>query len=125
MEMVWLRCQNKIVCSLLLLLWLDSKGKYHVIDLWQEEMVSARDSETILRWEAAGTAHADVYTFGAGMIDTGAVPIAKLAAAWTPTDDLFGTKLKAAVKASRVSTRRTAARLQSQRVRRLSRSRPS
>lgn len=36
------------------------------------------DDDRLVTWEIAGTAHADVYTFGAGMIDTGAVPIAEL-----------------------------------------------
>jgi hypothetical protein len=57
------------------------------------------DDDRLVTWEIAGTSHADVYTFGAGMIDTGALPIDELAAAWTPSDELFGTKLQAPVNA--------------------------
>lgn len=57
------------------------------------------DDERLVTWEIAGTAHADVYTFGAGMIDTGSLPIGELAAAWTPSDELFGVRLKAPVNA--------------------------
>jgi len=57
------------------------------------------DDDRLVTWEIAGTSHADVYTFGAGMIDTGALPIAELAAAWTPRDEYFGTKLKVPVNA--------------------------
>ena len=57
------------------------------------------DDDHLVTWEVAGTSHADVYTFGAGMIDTGALPIDELAAAWTPLDEYFGTKLQAPVNA--------------------------
>ena len=57
------------------------------------------DDDHLVTWELAGTSHADVYTFGAGMIDTGALPIEELAAAWTPLDEYFGTKLAAPVNA--------------------------
>ena len=39
------------------------------------------DSDMFRLWEVAGTSHADVYTFVAGFVDSGALPIAELAAA--------------------------------------------
>jgi hypothetical protein len=44
-------------------------------------------------WEIPGTSHADVYTFGAGFIDSGSTPLDKLAAAWQPTDKILGAQL--------------------------------
>lgn len=44
-------------------------------------------------WEVPGTSHADVYTFGAGFIDSGSTPLDKLAAAWQPTDKILGAQL--------------------------------
>ena len=44
-------------------------------------------------WEIPGTAHADIYTFGAGFIDSGSAPLDKLAAAWQPTDKILGMQL--------------------------------
>jgi hypothetical protein len=45
------------------------------------------DSDKLRVWELAGSAHADNYSF-AGMIDSGTLPIQKLAAAWAPMVDL-------------------------------------
>jgi Alpha/beta hydrolase domain len=44
-------------------------------------------------WEIPGTAHADIYTFAAGFIDSGSTPLDKLAAAWQPTDKILGMQL--------------------------------
>jgi Alpha/beta hydrolase domain len=54
--------------------------------------LSARqdDHESFALWEIAGAAHADMYTFAAGRIDTGHLPISELAAAWRPRDEVFG-----------------------------------
>jgi hypothetical protein len=47
----------------------------------------------------AGTSHADVYTFAAGLIDTGQLPIEELAVAWRPGNDVFGMKFDKPVNA--------------------------
>ena len=47
------------------------------------------DAEHLVTWEMAGTSHADVYTFAAGMLDTGSLPIDELAPLWLPTRDLL------------------------------------
>ena len=52
------------------------------------------DNDKFRLWEVAGTAHADVYTFVAGFIDSGALPIAELAAAWKPTTAPLGFELE-------------------------------
>jgi hypothetical protein len=44
-------------------------------------------------WEIPGTAHADIYTFMAGFIDSGSTPLEKLGAAWQPTDKILGMQL--------------------------------
>ena len=51
------------------------------------------DHDRLRVWEVPGTAHADNYSFGAGMIDSGTIPIEKLAAAWAPTSEILGAKL--------------------------------
>jgi hypothetical protein len=53
--------------------------------------LSARqdDHESFVLWEIAGTAHADMYTFSAGLIDTGRLPTSRLATAWRPRDKVF------------------------------------
>jgi hypothetical protein len=51
------------------------------------------DNQNLRTWEIAGTAHADNYLFGVAGIDTGFLPIEKLAAAWGPIDNLQGLKL--------------------------------
>jgi hypothetical protein len=63
--------------------------------------VSARqpDNEQFVLWEMAGTSHADAYTFYGGMVDTGALPIEELAAAWTPQCEYFGMTLDKPVNA--------------------------
>jgi hypothetical protein len=63
--------------------------------------VAARqdDGEHLVVWEMAGTAHADMYTFSAGFVDTGRLPIEELAAALRPVQDLLGMHLDVAVNA--------------------------
>jgi hypothetical protein len=51
------------------------------------------DNERLRVWELPGTAHADIYTFMAGFMDSGSLPLDKLAAAWQPTDKILGTQL--------------------------------
>jgi hypothetical protein len=52
------------------------------------------DSDLFRLWEVAGTSHADVYTFIAGFVDSGALPIAELAALWAPTMSPMGFELE-------------------------------
>jgi hypothetical protein len=58
------------------------------------------DSTRLRTWEVAGTAHADSYTFMGGIIDTGTVPAAALAKAFTPIDTLFGQQLARPINAA-------------------------
>jgi hypothetical protein len=51
------------------------------------------DNDKLRIWEIPGTAHADTYTFAAANIDSGSAPIATLAAAYAPTDKIFGVTL--------------------------------
>lgn len=51
------------------------------------------DHERLRVWEVAGTAHADNYSFVVGGIDSGAIPLKELAAAWAPMDEIHGNKL--------------------------------
>jgi hypothetical protein len=51
------------------------------------------DFDHLRVWEIPGTAHADIYTFMAGFIDSGSTPLDKLAAAWQPTDKILGMQL--------------------------------
>ncbi len=64
-------------------------------DLIELTYLAARqdDSDTLVTWEMAATAHADVYTFAVGFTDDGARPIDELAAAWQPKAELFGLPL--------------------------------
>jgi hypothetical protein len=57
------------------------------------------DAEHLVVWEIAGTAHADVYTFSAGILDDGLQPIEALARSWRPPRELFGATLHEAVNA--------------------------
>ncbi len=65
-------------------------------DLMALDYLPARqpDNDMFRLWEVAGTAHADVYTFVAGFIDSGELPIAELAAAWKPTTAPLGFELE-------------------------------
>jgi Alpha/beta hydrolase domain len=51
------------------------------------------DTYRLRIWEIPGTAHADTYTLQVAPIDTGAVPIATIAAAYRPTAELMGMKV--------------------------------
>jgi hypothetical protein len=51
------------------------------------------DGERLRVWEVAGTAHADNYVFTVGFIDSGSLPVEKLAAAFAPTSESLGRKL--------------------------------
>jgi hypothetical protein len=48
------------------------------------------DGKHLRTWEIPGTAHADTYTLQVAPIDTGSVPIATIAAAYKPADNLMG-----------------------------------
>lgn len=52
------------------------------------------DTDRHRAWEIAGTAHADNYTFAVGFIDSGSLPLEKLAAAYAPTTKVFGGELE-------------------------------
>jgi hypothetical protein len=64
-------------------------------DLINLGYASARqdDDDSFVLWEIAGTSHADVYVLAVNMIDTGRLPIAELAAAWRPTNEVLGMPL--------------------------------
>jgi hypothetical protein len=51
------------------------------------------DSSKLRTWEIAGTAHADNYLFSVGVMDSGLLPLEKLATAWAPMDSVQGLKL--------------------------------
>ena len=51
------------------------------------------DTSRLRVWEVPGTAHADIYTLQVAQIDSGLLAIDKLAAAYTPSTNLMGTKL--------------------------------
>jgi hypothetical protein len=51
------------------------------------------DFDHLRVWEIPGTAHADIYTFMTGFMDSGSTPLDKLAAAWQPTDKILGMQL--------------------------------
>jgi hypothetical protein len=54
-------------------------------------LAARQDDNDYLRvWEVAGTAHADTYTVGASMIDSGSESIANLARALAPTTNVLG-----------------------------------
>lgn len=48
------------------------------------------DNDHLRVWEVAGTAHADMYTFSAGHIDSGSAPLATLAEANAPSTSVLG-----------------------------------
>jgi hypothetical protein len=58
------------------------------------------DNAHLRVWEMPGTSHADIYTFGAGFVDSGMTPIDKLAAAWHPMDKILGMQLAKPVNAA-------------------------
>jgi hypothetical protein len=58
------------------------------------------DNDHLRVWEIPGTSHADIYTFTAGFMDSGSMPIDKLAAAWKPIDTILGMKFTKPVNAS-------------------------
>jgi len=51
------------------------------------------DHDRLRVWEVAGTSHADNYTFNLGSIDSGTLPIEKLAAGFEPTNQILGASL--------------------------------
>jgi hypothetical protein len=57
------------------------------------------DVDSLIVWEIAGTSHGDMYTFGAGPIDTGRLPIDELARAWVPASEVYGMALDKPVNA--------------------------
>jgi hypothetical protein len=70
-------------------------------DLMNLGYLAARqpDTEMLTTWEMAGTSHADIYTFVAGMIDNGRLPRDELARAWRPVSEIFGMSLDQLVNA--------------------------
>lgn len=57
------------------------------------------DGDSLVVWEIAGCSHADVYTFVAGPIDSGSIPLEQLATAWRPIRDVVGMPLEKLVNA--------------------------
>ena len=57
------------------------------------------DHESLVSWEMAGTAHADMYTFVVGPVDSGRLTLEKLAAAWVPVSEVYGMALDRPVNA--------------------------
>ena len=51
------------------------------------------DHDRLRVWEVPGTSHADNYTFTLGSIDSGSLPIEKLAAGFEPTSKILGADL--------------------------------
>lgn len=51
------------------------------------------DSVKLRVWEITGSAHADNYVFSVGFIDSGKLPVEKLAEAYAPSSEMFGQKL--------------------------------
>lgn len=51
------------------------------------------DSDRLRTWELPGAAHADNYTIIGSFMDSGSAPLADLAAAYAPTNELMGEKL--------------------------------
>ncbi|HXQ62598.1 MAG TPA: alpha/beta hydrolase domain-containing protein [Acidimicrobiales bacterium] len=70
-------------------------------DLMNLGYLAARqdDGDAFVLWEIAGTSHGDIYTFVAGPIDTGRLPLADLAAAWVPVSEVYGMGLDRPVNA--------------------------
>ena len=58
------------------------------------------DNAHLRVWEMPGTSHADIYTFGAGFMDSGSAPMDKMAAAWRPMDTILGMKLAKPINAA-------------------------
>jgi hypothetical protein len=50
------------------------------------------DTDKLRVWEITGSAHADNYVFSVGFLDSGSLPIEKLAAAYAPTSKVLGAK---------------------------------
>jgi hypothetical protein len=57
------------------------------------------DDDSFVLWEMAGTSHGDMYTFVVGPIDTGHLPLTRLAAAWLPVTEVYGMGLEKPVNA--------------------------
>ncbi len=55
------------------------------------------DSARLRTWEITGSAHADNYVFSVGFMDSGTLPIEKLAAAFAPSFEMLGQKLEQAM----------------------------
>jgi hypothetical protein len=70
-------------------------------DLMNLDYLASRqdDAGSFVLWEMAGTSHGDIYTFVAGPIDTGRLPIDELARAWTPVSEVYGMALDRPVNA--------------------------
>jgi len=70
-------------------------------DLMSLDYLAVRqdDDDSFVAWEIAGASHGDVYTFAAGPIDTGRLPVHELAAAWVPVAEVYGMALDKAVNA--------------------------
>jgi hypothetical protein len=51
------------------------------------------DTDKLRVWEITGGAHADNYVFSVGFLDSGSLPVEKLAAAYAPSFEMFGRKL--------------------------------
>jgi hypothetical protein len=64
-------------------------------DLMNLSYLEARqdDGRAFVLWEIAGAAHGDMYTFVAGPIDSGRLPIDELARAWVPASTVYGMEL--------------------------------
>lgn len=58
------------------------------------------DNNHLRVWEIPGTSHADIYTFNGGFMDSGTLPIEKLAAAWQSTDKILGAQLAKPINAA-------------------------
>jgi hypothetical protein len=57
------------------------------------------DDDSFVLWEIAGTSHADMYTLVAGPLDSGLLPVDRLARAWVPVTEVFGMALDLPVNA--------------------------
>ena len=55
------------------------------------------DNAKLRVWEIPGSAHADNYTLQVGFIDTGLVPLDRIAAAWAPMKKVLGITLPTAI----------------------------
>ncbi len=70
-------------------------------DLMNLGYLAARqdDGDSLILWEMAGTAHADMYTFVAGPVDNGRLRVDELARAWVPVAEVYGMGLDRPVNA--------------------------